>query len=82
MLSFPRPGTTLTLDFANLGEPTLQLLERLEKIVVDNAGAMYPAKDASMRPESFKQFYPQWEKFSEYIDPKFSSSLWRRVTRE
>jgi hypothetical protein len=26
--------------------------------------------------------YPNWKEFSAFIDPSFSSSLWRRVTRK
>jgi len=29
---------------------------------------------------SFRRFFPGWESFAPYIDPKFSSSFWRRVT--
>ena len=38
------------------------------------------AKDARMDSESFKIYYPNWTEFEEYIDPRFSSSFWRRVT--
>jgi hypothetical protein len=80
MLSFPRPGITLALDFANRGSRTRRLLGELEDIVVAAGGALYPAKDALMKPASYAAFYPQQESFSQYIDPAFSSSFWRRVT--
>ena len=80
MLSFPRSGITLALDFANQGEKTTQLLLELDAITVKNNGAIYPAKDASMAASSYKQYYPDWEQFREFIDPNFSSSFWRRVT--
>jgi hypothetical protein len=41
---------------------------------------MYPAKDACMSAAHFQQFYPQWQEFSAYIDPAFSSSFWQRVS--
>jgi hypothetical protein len=41
---------------------------------------MYPAKDACMSATHFQQFYPQWQQFSAYVDPSFSSSFWQRVT--
>ncbi|HSL04729.1 MAG TPA: FAD-binding oxidoreductase [Nitrospiraceae bacterium] len=81
MLSFPRPGITLALDLPNAGPSTLQLLEELDDIVRNSGGAVYPAKDARMSPDNFKAFFPQWEEFSRYVDPQFSSNLWRRVTR-
>lgn len=80
MLSFPRPGLTLALDFAYSGKKTLQLLEDLDKIVRESGGAVYPAKDARMSAESFSAYFPQWREFAQYVDPKFSSSFWRRVT--
>jgi FAD/FMN-containing dehydrogenase len=81
LLSFPRPGVTLALDFPNRGEPTLQLLETLDTITRTAGGAVYPAKDARMSALSFQQYFPAWQQFEDYIDPKFSSSFWRRVTR-
>ncbi len=80
MLSFPRPGLTLALDFAYAGEKTLRLLEELDALVRQYDGAVYPAKDARMSAESFQQFYPRWQEFAKYIDPHFSSSFWRRVS--
>jgi FAD/FMN-containing dehydrogenase len=80
-LSFPRPGVTLALDFPNRGDSTLELLERLDDITRAAGGAVYPAKDARMSAHSFQQYFPAWQRLEEYVDPKFSSSFWRRVTR-
>ncbi|MED5389216.1 MAG: FAD-binding oxidoreductase [Pseudomonadota bacterium] len=80
MLSFPRPGTTLALDFPNRGAATLRLLSDLDTIVLQAGGALYPAKDARMPADVFQKGFPEWEAFSEYIDPEFSSSFWQRVT--
>ncbi|HTI14973.1 MAG TPA: FAD-binding oxidoreductase [Dictyobacter sp.] len=80
MLSFPRPGLTLALDFTNNGQKTMQLMNDLDHIVEQSNGVVYPAKDARMSPEMFQKFYPQWKEFEQYIDPQFSSSFWRRVT--
>jgi FAD/FMN-containing dehydrogenase len=79
MLSFPRPGITLALDFANGGQKTFDLLEDLDSIVRDVKGAIYPAKDARMSFETFNVSFPNWREFANYIDPKFSSSFWRRI---
>lgn len=80
MLSFPIPGFTLALDFANRGAGTLSLLNRLDRVVLEYGGRVYPAKDARMSAESFERSYPRWREFAEFIDPAFSSSFWRRVT--
>lgn len=80
MLSFPRPGTTLALDFPNRGRKTLRLLADLDKIVREAGGRLYPGKDARMPADVFQSGYPEWETFSQYIDPNFSSLFWQRVT--
>ena len=80
MMSFPRPGYTLALDFPNRGRNTLALLEALDGVVIAAGGRVYPAKDSRMSAASFRAFYPAWESFSSFIDPRFSSSFWRRVT--
>jgi len=80
LMSFPRPGVNLALDFPNNGARTLRLLNELDAVVQYHGGAVYPAKDARMSAASFQSYYPQWRDFAAYIDPKFSSSFWRRVT--
>ncbi len=79
MLSFPRPGITLALDFAMRGERTLKLMQSLDEVVQQSGGALYPAKDARMSPALFEASIPHWRSFVPYIDPKMSSSFWRRV---
>ena len=79
MLSFPRPGATLALDFPYQGNKTIQLFDALEEIVVQAEGAIYPAKDAHMGAANFMKFYPQVEEFLKFKDPRISSSFWRRV---
>ena len=81
LLSFPRPGLTLALDFPNT--PSLHaLLDRLDMMVKEGGGRIYPAKDAHMSAADFQAYYPNWQDFAQYVDPKFSSSFWRRVTDE
>ena len=79
LMSFPRPGVTLALDFPNSGDKVRGLLDRLDAITGECGGAVYPAKDARMAPALFRQAYPEMEKFVNYMDPAFSSSFWRRV---
>src|SRR6202163_3400303 len=80
MLSFPRPGITIALDFAMRGERTLKLMQSLDEVVQQSGGALYPAKDARMSPSMFETSFPRWRAFVPYIEPKMSSSFWRRVT--
>lgn len=79
LLSFPRRGVSLSVDFPNRGSAILGLFERLDTIVANAKGAVYPAKDARMSAQNFKLFFPQLEEFKKYVDPKFSSTFWRRV---
>ena len=79
MMSFPMPGITLTLDFPIRSNQSFSLVDRLGEITLAAKGRIYPAKDARMTPSQFQSFYPQYQDFSRYIDPKFSSSFWRRV---
>ena len=79
LLSFPREGMTLAVDFAFRGRLTLALLDELDAVVREAGGAVYPAKDARMSPDSFRAFFPQLERFTRQRDPGFSSSFWRRV---
>lgn len=82
LLSFPRPGLTLALDFPMKGASTLKLLDALDALVSANGGALYPAKDARMSAEMFHTSFPNWERFLPFVDSKLSSSFWRRVLSE
>jgi FAD/FMN-containing dehydrogenase len=79
LLSFPRPGVTLALDFPNRGPSTLRLMDELDEIVFSSGGALYPAKDARMKPEHFRKSFPALDMFTPHVDPNFSSSFYRRV---
>jgi FAD/FMN-containing dehydrogenase len=80
LLSFPRAGVALALDFYHHGRRTLQLLDDLDDIVLSTGGAVNPYKDARMSAAGFKRFFPHWQELERFRDPKFSSSFWRRVT--
>lgn len=79
MLSFPRPGATLALDFPFRGSETLLLMDRLDSVVREAGGALYPAKDGRMPADMFKRAYPRWEAFAAQKDPAMSSNFWRRM---
>lgn len=79
MLSFPQPGVSLALDFPNRGAQTHRLFERLDAIVRQAGGRLYPAKDARMPRELFEAGYPRLNEFLKYRDPHISSALSRRL---
>ena len=80
LLSFPREGTTLALDFPDRGASTLKLFAEFDTVVSEVGGALYPAKDARMSSAMFRASFPQWEHFASFIDPRFQSDFWRRVS--
>lgn len=79
LLSFPVPGVTLALDFPNRGDRTLRLFDRLDAIVKEAGGRLYPAKDARMPRAMFEAGYPQLPAFLPFRDPGISSALSRRL---
>jgi FAD/FMN-containing dehydrogenase len=79
MMSFPRPGVTLALDFPNTGASTLRLFERLDAIVRETGGRLYAAKDARMPRDLFEAGYPRLNEFLNYRDPGISSAFSRRL---
>lgn len=80
LLSFPMPGATLALDFPQQGETTARLFSRLDTIVREAGGRLYPAKDAHMNKADFQACYPAWERLEALRDPALSSRFWQRST--
>ena len=79
ILSFPRPGYTLTLDFPHRGESTLSLLAELDRMTVAAGGAVNPYKDGRMSPQTFAASFPNWRELEALRDQAFSSGFWRRT---
>jgi hypothetical protein len=79
LLSFSGAGVTIALDFP-YSRRVLEMLPRLDDIVAADGGRLYPAKDARMSGANFRKYFPQWGELLRFVDPRFSSSFWRRVT--
>jgi FAD/FMN-containing dehydrogenase len=79
-LSFPMPGYSLALDFPQDGGPERNLFPRLDAIVREAGGRLYPAKDAHMSAADFKRAYPRWDALERMRDPALDSAFWKRVT--
>ena len=79
MLSFPMAGCTLALDFPNLGEKTINLFNRMDSIVKEAHGRIYPAKDARMSKAMFEASFPDLDAFKKNRDPGIRSSLSQRL---
>ncbi len=82
MLSFPRAGYTLAMDFPSKGEASLKMFKAFDLVVMNAGGAVYPAKDARMSHDIFKHSFPRVEEFSMYKDNLFCSDFWRRVEQD
>jgi FAD/FMN-containing dehydrogenase len=82
MMSFPKPGITLALDFPIKPDVSFALFDRLAAMTLEFGGRLYPAKDARMTAPQFQAFYPQWETLARYKDPALTSSFWERVTSQ
>jgi FAD/FMN-containing dehydrogenase len=79
LLSFPRLGHTLTLDFPNRGARTLALLNKLDDLVLKAGGAVNPYKDARMSATMFKASFTNWQALEAYRDPAIVSDFWTRT---
>ncbi|HEY4394222.1 MAG TPA: FAD-binding oxidoreductase [Polyangia bacterium] len=83
VLSFPREGYTLAIDFP-IRAHTVALLRRLDQMVLDAGGRIYLGKDAHLEAATFRAMYPalgRWLAVKAKYDPHgvFTSDLGRRV---
>ncbi len=67
LISFPLEGYTLALDM-KIQPGIWELLNHLDKIVLDYNGRLYLAKDARMKADTFQRGYPKWEQFRQLRD--------------
>ena len=72
LLSFPRRGITISLDFPMRGAATQRLVDLLNDEVAAAGGRIYLAKDALTRPEHFRAMerrLPAWNEIRRKWDP-------------
>jgi FAD/FMN-containing dehydrogenase len=73
MLSFPRPGLTLSLDIPIDRSRIQSIVDGLNEIVIAAGGRIYMAKDAFTREEHFRAMEPRlddWLRVREKWDPE------------
>jgi FAD/FMN-containing dehydrogenase len=66
IISFPKEGYTLALDFP-VRKGLLEFLDELDKIVLQYGGRIYMSKDARMKPEILRGGYPGLDRFKEIV---------------
>ena len=66
LISFPKEGYTLALDFP-VRNGLFEFLDELDEIVLKHKGRIYLSKDARMKPGIFWSGYPGAQEFSEAI---------------
>ena len=66
IISFPKEGYTLALDFP-VRKGLLEFLDELDKVVLQYGGRIYMSKDARMKPEILQGGYPELDKFKQII---------------
>ncbi len=66
IISFPREGYTLALDFP-VKAGLLEFLDELDQIVLRYGGRLYMSKDARMKPEILRRGYPGLDRFKEIV---------------
>ena len=62
LISFPKEGYTLALDFP-VRKGLFEFLDELDKVVLNYGGRIYLSKDARMKSEIFWNGYPNAHKF-------------------
>jgi decaprenylphospho-beta-D-ribofuranose 2-oxidase len=64
MLSFPRPGISIAMDFPIHPRKTQPFVDRLNELVLAEGGRIYLTKDGFTRPEHFRAMEPRLEAFN------------------
>jgi decaprenylphospho-beta-D-ribofuranose 2-oxidase len=66
MISFPKEGYTLALDFP-VRDGLFDFLDELDKVVLQYGGRLYMSKDARMKPEVLQAGYPRLGEFKNVV---------------
>jgi L-gulonolactone oxidase len=79
MMSFPRKGFTLAIDFRPGGE-LAKTFGAMDEVVRAAGGAWYPAKYQGLRLSDFEQAFPSWPEVLAMRDPMIRTGFLRRMS--
>jgi hypothetical protein len=66
LISFPKEGYTLALDFP-VRKGLMEFLDQLDEIVLRYGGRLYMSKDARMKPSVLEAGYPMLQRFKNIV---------------
>jgi FAD/FMN-containing dehydrogenase len=81
LISFPRQGYTLALDFP-VRKGLFAFLDELDKVVLQYGGRLYLSKDARMKKDVFWQSYPNAQRFAEIVKAYNGDKIFHSVQSE
>jgi len=77
-LSFPMEGYSLALDF-KIDDGIFDLLDELDKVVLEFKGRIYLTKDARVSKEVFEKGYPMIEKFRKFREDNQMNTVFQSL---
>ena len=81
LISFPREGYTLALDFP-VRKGLFSFLDELDELVLKYGGRLYLSKDARMKKEVFWQSYPNAQQFADIVKAYNGDRIFHSVQSE
>ncbi|RFM33373.1 FAD-binding oxidoreductase [Chitinophaga silvisoli] len=81
LISFPRQGYTLALDFP-VRKGLFAFLDELDEVVLQYGGRLYLSKDARMKKDVFWQSYPNAQRFAEIVKAYNGDKIFHSVQSE
>ncbi|WP_343690680.1 FAD-binding oxidoreductase [Chitinophaga sp.] len=81
LISFPRQGYTLALDFP-VRKGLFAFLDELDEVVLQYGGRLYLSKDARMKKDVFWQSYPNAQRFAEIVRKYNGDKIFHSVQSE
>lgn len=81
LISFPRQGYTLALDFP-VRKGLFAFLDELDEVVLQYGGRLYLSKDARMKKDVFWQSYPNAQRFADIVRKYNGDKIFHSVQSE